>query len=114
MGVDDDVHLALPVEQYLARAMAGERVEAEHLQHLPQRLGPARGKLDEFDAVHLERVARFGGEFAIGQPCHLSVVLALPAQRVIALTGDDSAQRPSDGSDRATAARVGACSRRVR
>ena len=59
--VDDDVHVALAVEQHFARAMPRDRPEAHHLQHLAQRLRLARGVLDELDAVDAGGIDRTCG-----------------------------------------------------
>ena len=56
MGIDDDVHAALAVQQHFARAMPGNRLEAHHLQDLAQRLRPGGGVFDELDAGQAERV----------------------------------------------------------
>src|SRR6202171_4734465 len=75
MGVDDDVHVSLPVEQHLARAVACDRAKAHHLQHLTQRLRLARRILDELDTIHRQRVAGDGGQFTVGYLCHVLLLL---------------------------------------
>ncbi len=64
-GVDDDVHLALAVQRHLARAVARDRPEAHHLEHLAEGLRPRRGVFDELDAVEADRVRGVGAEFAV-------------------------------------------------
>ena len=66
MGVDDDVHVALAVQQHLARAVAPHGAVAQHLQHLSQRLGLGGGELDELDAVHAEGVVGRAHAFTDG------------------------------------------------
>ena len=66
VGVDDDVHVALAVQQHLARAVPRHRAEAHHLQHLAQRLRLAGGVLDELDAVQAQRVGQLADGFAVG------------------------------------------------
>jgi hypothetical protein len=56
VGVDDDVHVALPVQQHFARAMPRDRPVTHHLQHLAQRLRPAGGVFDELDAGQAQRL----------------------------------------------------------
>ena len=56
MGVSDHLHLALAVQQHLASAVTGNRLEALHFQHLAQRLRPGGGVFDELDAGQAERV----------------------------------------------------------
>ena len=68
--VDDDVHVALPVEQHFAGAMARDRVEADHFQNLSERLRLAGRELDELDAVHPQRIGRAGDQFTVGGLSH--------------------------------------------
>jgi hypothetical protein len=49
MGIDDHIHVALAVEQDLARAVSGHGTPAHHLEHLPKRLGLGSGVLNEFN-----------------------------------------------------------------
>src|SRR6185312_14985478 len=67
MRVDDDVHVPLPIEKDLARAMPGDRAKAHHLEHVSKRLRLARRVFDELDAVEPERVPGGRDRFAIGQ-----------------------------------------------
>ena len=70
VGVDDDVHRALPVQQHLARAMPRHRTEAQALQHLAQRLRPVGGVFDELDAGQPQRVRQLGDGFTVDGQRH--------------------------------------------
>src|SRR6202171_2758629 len=61
VSVDNDVHVALSIEQYLARTVSCDRAKAHHLQDLAQSLRLAGGILDELDPLHLERVVLLDG-----------------------------------------------------
>ena len=75
VGVDDDVDLALPVQNDLARAMSSDGAKPHHLQHLTQGLGLGGGVLDEFDAVHANRVVVGADVFALlGGVVHAGVL----------------------------------------
>jgi len=56
LGVDDEVDIALLVEQHVLVAVPGDRLEAHALEQLAERLGSARRVLDELEAVGLDRV----------------------------------------------------------
>ena len=58
IGIDDDVHAPLPVEQDLARSMPRYRQEAELLQQCAERKRLAGGVFDEFDTLDPERIRR--------------------------------------------------------
>src|SRR6266480_4258690 len=61
LGVDDEIGVALLVEQHVLVAVPGDRLEAHALEELAERPGIARRVLDELEAVGLDRVvARLG------------------------------------------------------
>ena len=70
VGVDDDVHRALAVQQHLPRSVPRDGAEAHHLEHPPEGLRARGGVLDEFDAVQAQRVARMGLDLAVDRLGH--------------------------------------------
>ncbi|MDT4838229.1 hypothetical protein FQZ97_719800 [compost metagenome] len=58
VGIDDDVEIALAVQQHLARAVARHGAKAHHLQHLAQRLGFVGRVFDELHTIETHRVVR--------------------------------------------------------
>jgi hypothetical protein len=60
-GVDDEVDLALPVQQHVLVAVAGDGHEAHALEQRAHRGRVRRGVLDELEAVGAHRVVP-GGE----------------------------------------------------
>src|SRR6266403_267592 len=56
LGVDDEVDVALLVEQHVLVAMAPDRLEAHALEQLAERPGVGHRVLDELEAVGLDRV----------------------------------------------------------
>ena len=65
VGVDDDVDIALAVEQHFTRAVAGDGAESHGLQHLAQRLWLGGGVLDELNAFQTQGVGAFVNVFAV-------------------------------------------------
>src|SRR2546426_2857823 len=56
LGVDDEVDVALLVEQHVLVAVPGDRLEAHALEQLAERPGIGHRVLDELEAVGLDRV----------------------------------------------------------
>jgi hypothetical protein len=56
LGVDDEVDLALAVEQHVLRPVLGDGGEAHLLEQPAERRGIGRGVFDELEAVGAERV----------------------------------------------------------
>ena len=56
LGVDDEVDVALLVEQHVLVAVPGDRLEAQALEQLAERTGIGHRVLDELEAVGLDRV----------------------------------------------------------
>jgi hypothetical protein len=61
LGVDDEVDLALAVQQHVLVAVLGDRLEAHALEQRPHGHGVGCGVLDELEAVGAHRVVP-GGE----------------------------------------------------
>src|SRR5438067_4846074 len=66
MRVDDQVHRALAVEHYLARAVARHRGEAHFLQQRAEGLRLRGGVLDELEPVDAQRIGRLRQVFLGG------------------------------------------------
>src|SRR5882762_5209538 len=56
LGVDDEVDIALLVEQHVLVAVPGDRLEAQALEQFAERPGIGHRVLDELEAVGLDRV----------------------------------------------------------
>ena len=50
LAVNDEVDVALPVQQHVLAAVAGDQTEAHLLEQRLQQVGRGRGELDEFEA----------------------------------------------------------------
>ena len=61
LGVDDEVDLALAVQQHVLVAVARHRPEAHALEHLAHGLRVGRGEFDEFKPVRAHGVLPGGG-----------------------------------------------------
>jgi hypothetical protein len=56
LAVDDEVDVALPVQQHVLAAVSGNKTEAHLLEQRLQQARRRRGELDEFEAHQAHRV----------------------------------------------------------
>jgi hypothetical protein len=73
LGIDDEVDVALPVQQHVFRAVLGDRRKAHLFEQSAERRRIRRRVFDELEAVGSERIVP---ERRRGHDCHFSCRIA--------------------------------------